>query len=154
MKDVTHKATTHREAIAESIITMPPEIQTMLRDRRLEKGDALEIARVAGVMAAKNTPDMIPFCHPLPITGVDVVYDFEPDYVRVVTRVKTFAQTGVEMEALAAASLVTLTLYDMLKPHTQELAITSTRLLRKTGGKSGDVLLEGVEIPAALLPES
>ena len=153
MKDVTHKDSTHREAIAESFISMPPAIQTMLRERRLEKGDALEIARVAGVMAAKNTPDMIPFCHPLPITGVDVVYEYDPDGVRVVTRVKTYAQTGVEMEALAAASLVTLTLYDMLKPHTQELAITRTRLLRKTGGKSGDLLLAGVPIPAQFAAE-
>lgn len=154
MKDVTHKDTTHREAIAESFITMPPEVQAMLRERRLEKGDALEIARVAGVMAAKNTPDMIPFCHPLPITGVDVVYEFEPDGVRAVTRVKTFARTGVEMEALAAASLVALALYDMLKPHTQDLAITRTRLLRKTGGKSGDVLLDGVPIPAQFTGET
>ena len=106
-------------------------------------------------MAAKNTPDMIPFCHPLPITGVDVVYEFSDDgAVRVVTRVKTYAQTGVEMEALAAASLVTLTLYDMLKPHTQELEITQTRLLRKTGGKSGDVHLAGTTIPAQLMPDA
>ncbi len=150
MKDVTHKDSTHREAIAESFISMPPDVQTLLRERRLEKGDALEIARVAGVMAAKRTPDIIPFCHPLPITGVDVVYEFQPDGVRVVTRVKTYAQTGVEMEALAAASLVTLTLYDMLKPHTQALEITRTRLLRKTGGKSGDVWRKDAAIPAAL----
>ncbi len=151
MKDVTHKDHTHREAIAESIITMPPEVQAMLRERRLEKGDALEIARVAGVLAAKHTPDMIPFCHPLPITGTDVIYEFLPEGVRVVTRVRTHAPTGVEMEALAAASLVTLTLYDMLKPHTQDLCITQTRLLRKTGGKSGDVRIDA-SIPAEFEP--
>ncbi len=138
MKDVTQKSPTKREALAESKITMPPEIQIMLRERRLEKGDALEIARVAGVMAAKKTWEMIPFCHPIPITGVDITYEFEPDGVRVKAAVRTIAVTGVEMEALAAASLAALTLYDMLKPHTKDLEIVHTRLLMKSGGKSGD----------------
>jgi cyclic pyranopterin phosphate synthase len=140
VKDVTQKSPTKREATAESKITMPPEIQTMLRERRLEKGDALEIARVAGVMAAKKTWEIIPFCHPIPITGVDITYQFEPDGVRVLVAVRTIAPTGVEMEALAAASLAALTLYDMLKPHTKQLEIVHTRLLMKTGGKSGDYL--------------
>lgn len=138
MKDVTHKTPTRREATAESYITMPPDVQAMLRTRQLEKGDALEIARVAGVMAAKKTWEIIPFCHPLPITGADITYHFEPDGVRVEACVRTIAPTGVEMEALAAASIVTLTLYDMLKPHTKQLEIVHTRLLKKSGGKSGD----------------
>jgi cyclic pyranopterin phosphate synthase len=138
VKDVTQKVPTKREAIAESKITMPPDIQTMLRERRLEKGDALEIARVAGVMAAKKTWEIIPFCHPIPVTGVDITYEYEPDGVRVKAAVRTIAQTGVEMEALTAASVATLTLYDMLKPHTKELEIVRTGLLMKTGGKSGD----------------
>jgi cyclic pyranopterin phosphate synthase len=138
VKDVTQKSPTKREAIAESKITMPPEIQTMLRERRLEKGDALEIARVAGVLAAKKTWEIIPYCHPIPVTGVDITYDYEPDGVRVKAAVRTIAQTGVEMEALTAASVAALTLYDMLKPHTKELEIVQTRLLMKTGGKSGD----------------
>jgi cyclic pyranopterin phosphate synthase len=138
MKDVTGKAATLREALGESKITMPAEIQVMLRERRLEKGDALEIARVAGVMAAKKTWEIIPFCHPLPITGVEITYEYEPDGVRVQARVRTVAPTGVEMEALAAASIAALTLYDMLKPHTRQLEIVYTRLLMKTGGKSGD----------------
>jgi len=138
MKDVTQKSPTLREAIAESRITMPPDVQAMLRERRLEKGDALEIARVAGVMAAKKTWEIIPFCHPLPVTGADITYHFEPDGVRVEACVRTIAPTGVEMEALAAASVVTLTLYDMLKPHTRQLEIVHTRLLKKSGGKSGD----------------
>lgn len=142
MKDVTQKSPTKREALAESKITMPPEIQLMLRERRLEKGDALEIARVAGVMAAKKTWEIIPFCHPIPITGVDITYEFEPDGVRIKAAVRTIAPTGVEMEALAAASLAALTLYDMLKPHTKELAIIHTRLLTKTGGKSGDYVYQ------------
>jgi cyclic pyranopterin phosphate synthase len=137
MKDVTQKALTHREAVAEAFITMPPDVQTLLRERKLEKGDALEIARVAGIMAAKKTWEMIPLCHPLPITYVGVTYDFEAEGVRIQTLVKTIAQTGVEMEALAAASLVALTLYDMLKPHTQKMDIQHIRLLSKTGGKSG-----------------
>ena len=87
MKDVTAKSPTLREALAEAKITMPPEIQAMLRERRLEKGDALEIARVAGVMAAKKTWEIIPFCHPLPITGVEITYEHEPDGVRVRARV-------------------------------------------------------------------
>jgi cyclic pyranopterin phosphate synthase len=138
VKDVTQKVPTRREAIAESKITMPPDIQTMLRERRLEKGDALEIARVAGVMAAKKTWEIIPFCHPIPITGVDITFEYEPDGVRVKAAVRTIAQTGVEMEALTAASVATLTLYDMLKPHTRVLEIVQTGLLMKTGGKSGD----------------
>jgi cyclic pyranopterin phosphate synthase len=143
MKDVTHKSPTHREAVAEAKIFMPPEIQTLLRDRKLEKGDALEVARVAGIMAAKKTPDMIPLCHPIPITGVDVDYEYEPDGVRVKATVRTIAQTGVEMEALAAVSLITLTLYDMLKPHTKALEIHEIRLLKKSGGKSGDYVYVG-----------
>ena len=144
MKDVTDKAPTHREAVAEAYISMPPDVQTMLRERRLEKGDALEIGRVAGVMAAKNTPQIIPYCHPLPITGVKITYTFEPEGVRIRTRVKTIAPTGVEMEALTAASATALTLYDMLKPHTKALEISDIRLLMKTGGKSGNYYRPGV----------
>ncbi len=146
MKDVTSKSPTLREAVAEAKITMPPEIQTMLRERRLEKGDALEIGRVAGVMAAKRTWEIIPFCHPLPITGAEIAYDFEPDGVRIRASVRTVAPTGVEMEALTAASVTALTLYDMLKPHTKELEIVETRLLMKTGGKSGDYFRQGAEL--------
>jgi cyclic pyranopterin phosphate synthase len=138
MKDVTGKSPTQREAVAETQITMPPEIQVMLRERRLEKGDALEIARTAGILAAKKTWEIIPFCHPLPLTHVAITYSFEDDGVRVQALVKTFAPTGVEMEALTAASLAALTLYDMLKPHTREMEIRYTRLLSKKGGKSGD----------------
>jgi len=144
MKDVTQKQATLREAVAEARILMPPEVQTLLRERKLEKGDALEIARVAGIMAAKKTWEIIPLCHPLPITGADVIYEFEPGGpVRIETRVRTVAPTGVEMEALAAASLAALTLYDMLKPHTKALEIHDIRLLRKSGGKSGDYVYQG-----------
>ncbi len=138
MKDVSAKSPTLRTAVAESFITMPEAVQTLLREGGLEKGDALEIARAAGVLAAKKTWDLIPFCRPLPLTHVAISYTFEREGVRVQALVKTHAVTGVEMEALTAASISALTLYDMLKPHTHDLAIMSTRLLSKTGGKSGD----------------
>ena len=145
MKDVSEKSPTLRTAVAEAFITMPEAIQAMLREARLEKGDALEIARVAGVLAAKKTWDLIPFCHPLPITHVGIRYAFEREGVRVEALVKTYAVTGVEMEALTAASITALTLYDMLKPHTRESEIVSTRLISKTGGKSGDYHAERVD---------
>lgn len=138
MKDVTEKSPTLRTAIAETLITMPADVQTLLRERRLEKGDALEIARAAGILAAKKTWDLIPFCHPLPLTHVAITYFFEPEGVRLQALVKTHAVTGVEMEAMTAASIAALTLYDMLKPHTHALEVAYTRLLAKTGGKSGD----------------
>ena len=143
MKDVTDKDLTLRTSIAESKLTMPPEAQKLLHEKKLEKGDALEIARVAGVMAAKKTGEIIPFCHPLALTGVVIEYAFEDDGVRTQAMVKTIGPTGVEMEALTAASVAALTLYDMLKPHTQALEIAYVRLLSKTGGKSGDYHYEG-----------
>jgi len=144
MKDVTAKTATLREAVAEAFISMPPDVQVLLRERRLEKGDALEIGRVAGIMGAKHTPDVIPLCHPLPLTNVEITYTFEETGVRIQSLVKTVAVTGVEMEALTAASLTALTLYDMLKPHTHALEILHVRLLSKKGGKSGDYHYQGV----------
>lgn len=145
MKDVSEKNLTHREAIAEAVITMPPDIQVMLRDRKLEKGDALEIGRAAGIMAAKRTWDLIPFCHPLPISHVSIEYTFEDEGVRIRALVKTHAPTGVEMEALVAVNMTALTLYDMLKPHTQALEIRESRLLYKKGGKSGEYRYQPAE---------
>ncbi len=136
MKDVSHKIDTYREAEAEALLTMPAEAQRLLRERRLEKGDALEIARMAGIMAAKRTHELIPFCHGLAISQAEVRYQFEPEGVRVRTVVRTLAPTGVEMEALTGASLAALTLYDMLKPHTTELELREVKLLAKSGGKS------------------
>ena len=143
MKDVTDKDLTLRTSTAESKLTMPPEVQKLLHERKLEKGDALEIARVAGVMAAKKTSEIIPFCHPLALTGVAIEYAFEDDGIRTQATVKTIGPTGVEMEALTAASVAALTLYDMLKPHSQAMEIAYVRLLSKTGGKSGDYHYEG-----------
>lgn len=136
MKDISAKIDTHRVATAETCVTMPADIQTILRERRLDKGDALEIARMAGIMAAKRTHDLIPFCHSIPIAQAEVRWGFEPDRVLITCVVRTNSSTGVEMEAMTGASLAALTLYDMLKPHTTELEIGSIRLTGKTGGKS------------------
>lgn len=143
MKDVTHKDDTLREAIAEVYLDLPEELKTILRERSAEKGDALELARAAAALAAKKTWDLIPFCHPIPLTYVGVSYEFVDSGVRIETRVRTLAPTGVEMEALTAASMAALTIYDMLKMYTQQMVIRSLRLLRKTGGKSGDYRAEG-----------
>lgn len=136
MKDISAKNETYREAKASAFVTMPREAQVLLRERRLEKGDALEIARMAGIVAAKRTPELIPFCHGILITQAEVGYRFDDDGVEVLATVRTIASTGVEMEALTAASIAALTLYDMLKPHTTELAIRDVRLSSKEGGKS------------------
>jgi cyclic pyranopterin phosphate synthase len=137
MKDVSEKAITLRIATAQAVVRMPEAVLTMLRERTLEKGDALEIARAAGLLAAKRTFDLLPLCHPMPIDKMDLRYEFSPGQVRVLIDVGTHARTGVEMEALTAASIAALTLYDMLKPHAgTDLIISDVMLLRKTGGKS------------------
>lgn len=138
MKDVSAKDDTVREAVAEAWVIMPPEVLEILREGRTEKGDALETARVAAVLGAKKTPDIVPLCHPLPLTHVRVGYDFTPGALRIEVLVKTKAPTGVEMEALTAASLAALTIYDMHKQYTQGIEISGIRLLHKSGGKSGD----------------
>jgi cyclic pyranopterin phosphate synthase len=143
MKDITSKDDTLREAIAEIYIDLPPNLIEILRERKAEKGDALELARAAAALAAKKTWDLIPFCHPIPLTYVGVEYEFQEATVRIVTRVRTKASTGVEMEALTAGSMAALTIYDMLKMYTQQMTIRGQRLLRKTGGKSGDYRAEG-----------
>lgn len=136
MKDISAKIDTHRVATAETCVRMPADIQTILRERRLDKGDALEIARMAGIMAAKRTHELIPFCHGIPISQAEVRWRFEPEFVHITCVVRTNSSTGVEMEAMTGASLAALTLYDMLKPHTTELEIGGIRLTGKTGGKS------------------
>lgn len=138
MVDVTEKAVTKRTATAEAIFETTAEVVRMLVDGDLPKGEALGTARIAGIMAAKRTSELIPLCHPLPITKVSV--DFEPGEttVRVVASVTTKGVTGVEMEALTAASIAALTLYDMVKAVDRHAAITVTRVVQKAGGKSGD----------------
>jgi cyclic pyranopterin phosphate synthase len=140
MIDVGGKDDTRREAVAEGTITMQRATVEMVHTSTLPKGNALETARVAAIMAAKRTPDVIPLCHPLLLThvGCDFVCDAEKGLIRVTTRVRCNGKTGVEMEALTAASAALLTLYDMTKGVDDTLEIVNIRLLEKRGGKSGD----------------
>jgi len=139
MVDVTEKAPTQRTATAQGCISMSPETFAAIMDQTAEKGNVLETARIAGIMAAKKTSGLIPMCHPLNITHVQV--DFFPDdagsAIRIEASVRIVDQTGVEMEALTAVSLAALTIYDMCKAHDKRMTISDISLLKKTGGKSG-----------------
>ena len=139
MVDVSDKAVTSRVAKAESYIKMASETFDIITEGRAKKGDVLGVARLAGIMAAKRTADLIPLCHPLPITKVSV--DLTPDAtlpgIRISATVKTTGQTGVEMEALTAASVTALTVYDMAKAVDKAMEIGGTRVTLKDGGKSG-----------------
>ncbi|MCH8862737.1 MAG: cyclic pyranopterin monophosphate synthase MoaC [Proteobacteria bacterium] len=139
MVDVSGKDVTAREAIAKGSISMNLETLGMIRGGTLGKGDALAVARIAGIQAAKRTADLIPLCHPLPLTQVtvDLEINAETSAVDITARVKTTGQTGVEMEALTAVSIAALALYDMCKASDRSMRITDLRLTRKTGGKSG-----------------
>ncbi len=136
MVDVAEKATTVREALAECIVRMAPATVAAVREGTA-KGDALQVARVAGIMAAKRTPELIPLCHPLPITSVSVDFEFVEGGVRVLARARVVGQTGVEMEALTAAAVAGLTLIDMTKGVERGVSLESVRLLEKSGGRSG-----------------
>jgi cyclic pyranopterin monophosphate synthase len=136
MVDVADKDATTREATAECIVRMAPETMREVREGT-PKGDALQVARVAGIMAAKRTPDLIPLCHPLPLSSVSVDFEFVTGGVRILTRVRVRAQTGVEMEALTAAAVAGLTLIDMVKGVERGVYLESVRLLEKSGGRSG-----------------
>ena len=137
MVEVGQKAETRREARAECLVRMEPETILAISDGRLPKGDALGVARVAGIMAAKRTPDLIPLCHPLPITGVQLDFELLPDGVRIIAGARVTGRTGVEMEALTAAAVAGLTLIDMVKALEPGVWLESVRLLEKSGGKSG-----------------
>jgi len=139
MVDVSDKAVTARIATAENHITMKPETFDIITEGRAKKGDVLGVARLAGIMAAKKTSDLIPLCHPLPITSVsvDLVPDAELPGIRITATVKTTGQTGVEMEALTAASVAALTVYDMSKAVDKGMEISGLRVTLKDGGKSG-----------------
>lgn len=138
MKNVALKPDSQRIAQAQTVLYAPPDCIELLRSGTTEKGDALKTARVAGILAAKRTDELIPMCHPLPIYRADVLYELGEDHVRIIAEVETIGATGVEMEALTAASLAALTLYDMLKPHCEpeQLWISDCKLLEKHGGKS------------------
>ena len=139
MVDVSAKAVTDRVAVAEGRVVMTAETLALVLQGTAKKGDVLGIARIAGIMAAKKTADLIPLCHPLPITNVtlDLVPDADLPGVRVQATVKTSGQTGVEMEALTAVSVACLTIYDMLKAAEKSMQIEGIRVVLKDGGKSG-----------------
>lgn len=138
MVDTSSKSATTRHAAASARVLMSAETVKALREHRTPKGDPLESARLAGIMGAKRTADLIPLCHPLPLTHVEVKASIEDYGVRLESSASTNAQTGVEMEALVAASIAALTIYDMCKALDKGITISDVRLESKTGGKSGD----------------
>jgi len=139
MVDVSEKSATAREAVAQGVITMQPETFDLISRQKAKKGNVLETARIAGIMAAKRTAELIPMCHPLRITHVQV--DFFPNSethsIRIEAVVRLVGQTGVEMEALTAVSIAALTIYDMCKSYDRAMNISDVCLLKKSGGKSG-----------------
>ena len=138
MVDVSAKAETLREAIAEGRISMNAAALAAIREGTAKKGDVLATARIAGIMAAKRTSDLIPLCHPLLLSKVAVDFGFEADGIRATATVRLSGQTGVEMEAMTAVSVALLTIYDMAKALDKAMLISGIRLLAKSGGKSGD----------------
>lgn len=137
MRNISHKPPSLRTAKAAAVLQVPPEGVILTRERRLEKGDALEIARIAGILAAKRTWELLPLCHQLPLTHAEISFELREAEIAIEATVETLSGTGVEMEALTAASIAGLTLYDLLKPHVgQDMQLTGVTLLQKTGGKS------------------
>jgi cyclic pyranopterin phosphate synthase len=137
MVDVTSKEVSAREAEASCVVRMTPETRTAVTARGLPKGDALEVARVAGIMAAKKTSELIPLCHPISIGAVEVVFGDHEDGIAISATVRTAERTGVEMEALTAVTVAALTIYDMVKGIERGVEIGDVRLIRKSGGRSG-----------------
>jgi cyclic pyranopterin phosphate synthase len=138
MVDVSAKADTAREAVAEGRISMSAEALAAIRAGNMKKGDVLGTARIAGILAAKKTSDLIPLCHPLMLSKISVEFAYEASAIHVETRVRLNGPTGVEIEALTAVTVTLLTLYDMAKALDKSMVISDVRLLSKTGGKSGD----------------
>ena len=144
MVDVSDKAETVREATARGRVVMRAETLALIVEGRMPKGDVLAVARVAGIMAAKRTPDLIPLCHPLPLSGIEIALEADPAVpsIEIEATVRTTAQTGVEMEALTAVSVAALTVYDMCKAVERGMRIEAIRVVAKSGGKSGDFTAE------------
>ncbi|MBU8811043.1 cyclic pyranopterin monophosphate synthase MoaC [Mycolicibacterium goodii] len=137
MVDVTDKGVTKRTAVAAGVVLTRPDVVALIASGGLPKGDALATARVAGILAAKRTPDLIPLCHQLALTGVDVDFDAREDSVGITATVRSTDRTGVEMEALTAVSVAALTLYDMIKAVDPAARIDNIHVVRKEGGKTG-----------------
>lgn len=142
MVDVTKKDVTFREAQAEGRVRVSPETLALIRTGGTPKGDVLAVAQVAGILAAKRTHELIPMCHPLRLTAVDIAFTLEEAAVHIRSKVKCKGETGVEMEALTAVSAAALTIYDMCKAVQRDMEITDIRLCQKSGGKIGDYVKE------------
>jgi cyclic pyranopterin phosphate synthase len=144
MVDISAKATTERTAVAMALVKMKPETLQLILNGQVKKGDVFACARIAGIMGAKRTPDLIPMCHPIPITNTAIeVESLPPDGVLITATVKTTYTTGMEMEALTAATVAALTIYDMCKSVDRAMTIVEVKLLSKSGGKSGEFIREG-----------
>ncbi|WP_265822015.1 cyclic pyranopterin monophosphate synthase MoaC [Geovibrio ferrireducens] len=145
MVDVTAKTDTVREATAKGRIIMKPETLKLVLESRMEKGNVFEVARVAGIMAVKKTGDLIPMCHPLNVTAVDVYFypDTEKSEIEIEVTAKLTGKTGIEMEALTGVSVAALTIYDMCKAVDKGMVISDVRLMKKSGGKSGTFVRDG-----------
>jgi len=139
MVDVTAKEPTFRVAVAEGKVLMKPTTVKAIEEGEVSKGDVFGVAKIAGIMAAKRTSDMIPMCHPLELTGIDIHFSShrKSGAITIQSRVKTFGRTGVEMEALTAVSTAALTIYDMCKSADKEIILSDIKLMEKSGGKSG-----------------
>lgn len=144
MVEVGAKNETMREAVARGEVVMDPQTLSLIEAGNMTKGDVLGVARIAGIMAAKETPRLIPMAHPIAITGANIDFNFKrPNTVEIEASVRTTGKTGVEMEALTAVSVAALTIYDMCKAVDKQMVIQNTRLIKKTGGKSGTFAREG-----------
>ncbi|QGN33595.1 cyclic pyranopterin monophosphate synthase MoaC [Microlunatus sp. Gsoil 973] len=145
MVDVSDKDVTRREATASGVVLLSAAAVAALRDNTVPKGDALAVGRIAGIQGAKRTPELIPLCHPLPLTGVDIDLDVVDEGVRIAVTVRTTGRTGVEMEALTAVSVAALSVIDMIKAIDRAAVITDVRVEAKSGGRRGDWRRTGAE---------
>ncbi len=143
MVEVTDKSDTYRVAVAKGQIVMKPSTIEAIQSAGIKKGDVLNVAQVAGIMGAKKTSDVIPMCHPLMLTGVNLEFEIQDDRIIIIATVKTHGKTGVEMEALTAVSVAALTIYDMCKAIDKDMVIGQVRLIEKNGGKSGHYERQG-----------
>lgn len=142
MVDISDKSATKRVATATAFVKMTPETLAMVQQGTISKGNVLAVSQVAGIMAAKNTPSLIPMCHHIMLSGADITFKFEENGIRLTSTVKCKGETGVEMEALSAVSVAALTIYDMCKAVQKNIVISDIHLISKTGGKSGDFTFE------------
>ncbi|MBA7640466.1 Cyclic pyranopterin monophosphate synthase [subsurface metagenome] len=144
MVDITEKPDTHREAVVKGTVSMQAATFDLLKKGKMAKGDVLAVAQLAGIMAAKQTPNLIPLCHPVPIGDIKIEFSLneENGTAEITTTVKSVGKTGVEMEALTATAVTALTIYDMCKAVDRGMRIENIRLIRKSGGKSGTITLE------------